>query len=204
MVQHTVSSEEKGRIPTPAEEEAVEVLTAGCIPAFMGQPILADDNRIVTAEDWADGALTIAAQPDTPRNLTAVLTDADTSITAGIITFVGEDAQGRAISEVMDMSEGLSWTGEKVFAKVTSATISGTAGTPEAGVDTVIVGVGNVIGTPIDLGVATEVVHVYVAGARTTPDAVALGESTSGIDCNGATYDGSKIMWALLRPAKNA
>ena len=202
-MEQTLSDAEKGRLPDPSEAETVEVLTYGSISCFMGQPILADVDRIVTAVDWADGGLTIAAQPDTPRNLTGTLTDADESITAGLCTFTGMDPQGRTISEVWDMTEGLTFTGTKIFASVATAVISGTAGTPEAGVDTLVVGVGNLIGTPVDLGVASEVVAAYVGNAKVTPDAVAVGESTSGIDANGATYDGSKIMWALIKPAKN-
>lgn len=203
MGEHTLSSDEKGRLPTPAEEESLEALTGGCIPAFMGAPIDADDNRIVVSEDWDDGALTIAAQPDVPRNLTVDVTDADTSITGGILTISGKDAQGRSISEVMDISEGLNWVGEKIFAQVDSAVISGTTGTPAPGTDVVIVGVGDIIGTCIDLGVATEVVHAYLGATKVTPDAVVVGVSKSGIDVNGATYDGSKVMWALLKPSKN-
>lgn len=203
MGEHTLSTDEKTRLPTPAEEEAIEALTRGCIPAFMGAPIDADDDRIVVSEDWDDGGLTIAAQPDVPRNLTVDVTDADTSITGGILTISGKDPQGRSISEVMDISEGLSWVGEKVFAQVDSAVISGTTGTPAPGTDVVIVGVGDLIGTCVDLEVESEVVHVYLGAAKVTPDAIATGQSTSGIDVNGATYDGSKVMWALLRPAKN-
>lgn len=171
----------------------------GAQHVFMGAPVLADVDKIVTSEDWDDGALTIAAQPDVPRNLTVTVTDADTSITGGICTIVGKDSQGRAISEVMDITDGLSWTGTKIFATVTSATISGTTGVPATGTDVVTVGVGNVIGLPVDLSAEAEVIRAYVAAAPVTPDAIATGESTSGIDCNGATYDGSKLMWAIVK-----
>jgi len=205
MAEHTLSTDEKGRVPDPSEAETLDVFTGGSMACYMGQPIAVDDDRIVTSVDWADGALVVAAQPDVPRNLTAVLTDADASITAGLLTITGTDPQGRVITDVMDMSAGLSWTGTKIFASVTSAVISGTAGTPAAGTDVVKVGVGNVIGTPFDLGVEAEVLHVYLAAVRIAAiDAIATGESLSGIDINSATYDGSKIMWALLRPSKNA
>lgn len=202
-MEHTLSDAEKGRLPTPSEEETLDILTAGCIPAYMGAPIAVDDDRIVVSADWADGALTVAAQPDVPRNLTAVLTDANASITAGLLTLTGLDAQGRVVSEVMDITAGLSWVGTKIFAKVTSAVISGTAGTPAAGTDVVKVGVGNVIGTCVDLVKATEVVHCYL-GTLVTPTAIAVGESKSGINASGSTYNGTKVLWALLRPAKNA
>jgi hypothetical protein len=200
----TISKAEKARIPTDMEEEALVAMTLGAIPAFMGQPVLADVDRVVVSCDWADGALSIAAQPDCPRNLTVTVTDADTSITGGIITFVGKDAQGRSVSEVMDITDGLTWVGTKVFAKVTSATISGTTGTATPSTDVLTVGVGDKIGTCVDLGATAEVVHVYLGNALVTPDAVAVGEAQSSIDAHTATYNGSKIMWALLRPAKNS
>ena len=63
----------------------------------LGAPILADDDRIVTSADWADGALTIAAHPDVPRNITITVTDANASITGGTCTVVGVDHAGTAI-----------------------------------------------------------------------------------------------------------
>lgn len=200
----TLSDQERSRLPTNDEKTVLSAGTVGAITAYMGAPILADVDRIVTAVDWGDGALTIAAQPDVPRNLTVTLTDANASITAGILTLVGEDAAGRVVTDIMDLTDGLTWVGTKIFAKVTSATISGTAGSVGAGVDQVTVGVGNVIGTPVDLNAAGNVVHAYVGAVRVTPDAIAVGASTSGIDANGATYDGSKVMWALLKPSKLA
>ena len=201
--EHTISTEEKARIPTPAEAEVLAVFTGGAQSVFMGAPVVADDNRIVTSEDWDDGALTIAAQPDVPRNLTVDVTDADASVTGGVLSFIGEDPMGRPITEVMDIADALAWVGEKIFAKVTSATISATTGTPATGTDLVIVGVGNVIGIPWDMGVTSEVAHVYLGGTRLTPDAIAVGVSTSGIDTNGGTYDGSKLMQAFVKPARN-
>lgn len=204
MPEYTVNTEEKARIPSNEEAEALAVLTAGCIPAYMGSPVDADDNRIVTTVDWDDSTLTIAAQPDVPRNLTAVLTDANASITAGLLTFVGYDAQGRPITEVMDMEDGLTWAGVKIFATVTSAIITATAGTPLSGTDMVIVGVGDVIGTCIDLSVTSEVVHVWLGAVKVTPSAITVGASLSGIDVNAATMDGAKWLWAMLKPTKNA
>ena len=200
-MENTVSDAVLARIPLPGQQALIEKITDGAMSVFMGAPLLADPDRVVDAEDWADGAVAITAQPATPCNLTYLLTDANASITAGICTVVGEDPQGRTITEVFDMSAGLSLTGTKIFAVVTSVTISGTAGTPAAGTDVLDIGVGNVIGLPFDIDDEDAVVAVYVDNAKTTPDAIATGESTSGIDCNGATYDGTKLMWALVKPA---
>lgn len=200
-MENTVSDAVLARIPLPGEKVLIEKQTAGSVNVFMGAPVLADVDLIVVSEDWDDGTLTIAVQPNTPCNLTVILTDANASITAGICTIVGEDPLGRVITEIMDMTAGLSWTGEKIFKTVTSATISGTTGVPATGTDVVTVGVGNVIGLPFDIDDTDAVQAVYVDNTPVTPDAIVTGESTSGIDCNGATYDGSKLMWAIVKPA---
>ncbi len=205
MVEHTVNTNEKGRIPTATEAEGIEVATAGAQNVFLGWPILADPDRLVTTIVWGDGTLTIAAQNDVPRNLTATLTDANDSVTAGILTAVGVDPLGRAISEVLiDLTVAKTGTGTKIFATVTSLIITATAGTPAGGTDMLVVGCGNVIGTPFDLGVTAEVIHAYVGPVKVTPDAIAVGASLSGVDCNGGTYDGAKVMWAIINTTKNA
>jgi hypothetical protein len=169
---------------------------------FLGAPVLADVDRIVTSADWADGALTIAAQPDVPRNITVTLTDANASITAGTCTVVGTDMAGRAVTEIMDLTEGLTFTGTKIFASVTSATIADTEGTPASGTDLVTVGVGKVIGIPYDLSAAGEVLHTYLGGTRLTPT-VTTGVSLSGVDASAGTYDGSKMLHVYVKPADN-
>ena len=173
---------------------------SGVSSVYLGQPDLADDDLIVTAVDISETSLTIAAQPDVPRNITGLLTDADNSVTA-TITVKGLDLQGRPVQEVMQVTTGTgkAFTGTKIFAKVNTAIVTGLSG--EAAGDTIQFGSGNVIGLPNDIEEAEEVLHTYVAGAEVTPDAIATGESTSGIDCNGATYDGSKIMHAFIQTA---
>lgn len=203
-MENTLSDVELARLPDPEQHETLSALAVGGLSVFLGQPVVADVDRIVTAVDWGDGSPTIAAQPDVPRNLTVALTDANTSITGGLMVIVGEDAVGRAVTESLTVSEAVAgWTGTKIFAKVNSITISGTTGTVGAGADQYTVGVGNVIGVPVDMDDSDEVVHAYLGGARVASiDAIATGESTSGIDVNSATYDGSKIMWALIKPNK--
>ncbi len=201
MFEHTVDDVERGRIPTADESVRLGKITAGAEHVFMGAPIAADDNRIVTSVDWADGALAVAAQPDVPRNLTVALTDADNSVT-GLMTITGVDAAGRTVVETMEpdgAGAGKALTGTKIFARVDSVVISDSAG-EEAGVDVVIVGVGDVIGVPVDLDLAAEVRHVYLAAVRQASPTVATGVSTSGVDASAGTYDGAKLMWSILKP----
>lgn len=191
---------EAPNIPTSREK----VMLAAARSVFMGAPVLADVDRIVTIVDWADGTLALAAQPDVPRNITVALTDINNSITGGTVTITGLDPQGRTVTETMTpdgAGAGKALTGTKIFASVTSVIIAGTTGVPAAGVDQITVGVGNVIGVPHDLARSAEVKHVYLAAVRIAAiDAIAVGESISGIDINSGTYDGSKLMWALIIP----
>lgn len=174
-------------------------------PVFLGAPIALDIDRISVSADWADGARTIAAQPDCPRNITAALTDANNSITGGTLTIQGLDAQGRYVEETMTpdgAGGGKTLTGTKIFGYVTSAIITGTTGSIDGGVDVLVIGVGNVIGLPMDIAAVVEVKHVYLDGARiAAPDAIPYGVSISGIDINAATYDGAKIMHAFVQPS---
>ena len=215
MGENTLSDLELERLPNPEEAaliahldtrlptaaEAVLIAQPRALSVFMGMPLLADVDLIVTSEDWADGALTIAAQPDVPRNLTCTLTDANDSV-AGVCTFIGTDAQGRAVTEVMtvDTGDGKVMTGTKIFASVTSCTITGTSGAL-SGTDVVTVGVGKVIGLPWDLTASAEVKHVYLAGTRIASPVITTGVSLSGIDVSAGTYDGAKWMQAFVQAA---
>lgn len=165
----------------------------------LGAPVAADDNRIVTSADIADVVYTIAANVDTPRNLTVTLTDADDSVTAGTLVITGLDMMGRTIQESFDLTSGSGvLTGTKIFAKVTSVEGSLVAGAVTID-DVLIVGVGTVIGLPIDAGAAftTDDVQPFLGNVPVTVDAVATGESTTGFDCSTATYNGTKLLWAL-------
>jgi hypothetical protein len=199
-MERTISDNEFTRLPSVEEASLATKFQKGIQSLFMGAPIALDDDRIVTSVDWADGSLTVAAQPDVPRNITAVLTDADTSVT-GLLTITGTDIRGRTITETMQpdgAGAGKTLTGTKIFAKVTSAVISGTAGA-EAGVDLIKIGVGNVIGTPNDLDSDATVHHVYLGGVRQASPTVVTGVSTSGINASAGTYNGSKMLHAFLQ-----
>ena len=201
MVQRTISDEEFGRIPTAEQDSLLDNIQGGIQSLFMGAPVLADVDRLVVSENWADGALTIAAQPDVPRNITCTLTDANNSV-SGVCTFIGKDIRGRTVTEVMTVVDGVgkAFTGAKIFASITSATISGTAGAL-AGTDVVTVGVGNVIGTPMDLTSLATVRHAYLGGTKLTPT-VTTGVSLSGIDASAGTYNGTKMLHVFLQTAR--
>jgi hypothetical protein len=58
----------------------------------------ADDDQIVAVATFADSTtFTLAAQPDTCRLVDITVTDADSSITAGVLTVTGTDCWGDAL-----------------------------------------------------------------------------------------------------------
>lgn len=107
--------------------------------------IAATTNRIVTSVNLTNVALTIAAQPDVPRNLTGTVTDTTPSVVAGTVTFVGTDINGAALTEVWNFATALTFTGTKLFATVTSATVAAASVLGGAGDETIVVGVGSVV-----------------------------------------------------------
>lgn len=188
-----------GKLSVKSEVEANDIAEEPKLfmNVFMGQPAVAAATTIVAALDpVADGALTIAAQPDCPRNLTVTITDANNSVTT-TTTITGKDPQGRTIVEVAKcvLGTGKVFTGTKIFASVTSAVVSGTSGAASG--DTVSVGIGSVIGLPTDINNATAVGHVYLGGARQTSPVIATGISTSGVNASAGTYNGTKALMAV-------
>lgn len=108
--------------------------------------IAATTNRIVASVNLTNTTFTLAAQPDVPRNVTIAVTDTTPSITVGTITVTGFDVNGATITEVLDLSTALTLTGTKVFASVSSVVSAAAATLGGAGDETIIVGVGSVVG----------------------------------------------------------
>lgn len=109
------------------------------------------DNIVSTVTDLSatvSTALTIAAQPITPRNLLVALSDAAGSDLAGSITVVGTNAAGVSQTETFTVVAGTgSYTGAKAFATITS--IHYNFGTTGAAADTLKIGDGDILGLPI-------------------------------------------------------
>lgn len=181
-------------ITSEAEPDDIAAEVILNVSTYLGTPVVADPDRIVAAIQIADGAQILAAQPDVPRNLTMTLTDADDSVTATIVA-TGVDPSGRTVTETMQpdgAGGGKTLVGTKIFASVTSVVVSNTVGSAPG--DNLEVGIGDVIGLPSDISNVTAVKYTSLGGVPVTPDAVATGVSTSGVDVNGATYDGAKVM----------
>lgn len=193
---------DEANVPTQAEKRWFSSGAQGVEYADLAAPVVADPDRIVTASQIADGTEAIAAQPDVPRNLTGLLVDANDSVTS-TVTMKGRDMAGRAVQEVMEIAlgTGKSFTGTQIFAVVDSVVVTNTSGS--AAGDNLTVGVGNVIGLPKPIAGVGAVKHTYLgAGVLVTPDAVAFGDLSSGVDASGATYNGTKVMKVAYRPGE--
>ena len=131
----------------PREKIYEESLQFSITAESFTTPLSTDADRIVVAKDLngvvAGDTCTITAQPDVPRPITALLTDANDSITGLIITVVGFDRDGKAATEILTYSLGQSKSlvGSQYFDYISSITITQIGGTGGAG-DTLDVGIG--------------------------------------------------------------
>lgn len=172
------------------------------LSAFLGNPIAASTNRIVASTDFASGTLTIAAQPDVPRNVTVSLTDANSSVTAGTVTITGKSVEGKTITEACTYAQARSgFTGSRIFASVDSVVIASAAG-GATGTDVVIVGVGSVIGLPSPIVKSAAIKHVYLGGTRIASPTIATGKLNSGVNVSSGTYNGTKALQVFYNPAQ--
>lgn len=200
----TISDTELSRLPTPQEYAEVAKLYEARVSEFLGLPLDATADHMYASTQWADGTLAIALQPDVPRNVTATLTDGDNSVT-GLLTITGKDWKGRVIVETMQPlgdGNGKTLVGTKIFAEITSQVITDTAGS--AGADLLVIGIGDVIGVPYDLLNASAIAFAWLGGVKLTPDAVAIGAGTSGVDVNSGTMDGAKWLHVIIQPSLEA
>jgi len=184
--------------PTFAEKLQASAAAQGAELVELGAPVVADVDRIVAALDpIADGAMTIIAQPDVPRNLTITVTDANDSA-SGKATVRGTDMSGLPLLDVFEFGGGTkTFASENVYAYVDDVTLSDVAGA--AAGDTLSVGVGDVIALPKPITNAAAVKRVWFDGALVTP-VVATGVSQSGVDVSASTYDGTKLLRVAYKP----
>ena len=162
-------------------------------PIVLGAPVVADVDRIVTSTVIADGALSIAAQPDMPRNFTLDLIDSNSSVTAGQCLVTGLDYKGDVITETFVLV-GAGGTqqivGTKLFAGVSALVMSLVAG--GGGGDLITVGIGDRIGLPFNIADASAVKNVYLGGVRKAAPTIHTGIGVSAIETS--TYDGTAVL----------
>jgi len=162
----------------------------------LGAPVLADVDKVVTSVNMKVGAYTIAAQPANPVNITVSHTQVGgVTDTLGTITIVGTRL-GQAVTEVITPLDGTTASGAKLFDAITSATGAGwVIDTTE---DTITIGVGTVTGMPIALASTGDCVLSILGTAIVVPTTTAGDIEDSGIDSSSGTYDGSKVLYAIV------
>jgi len=170
----------------------------------MGAPALIDVDRILAVRDFQDETVSsFAGQPDIPRNVEVTLLDTNSSVVSGYVTVYGISATGKAISEVFRPTPGggsQTVSGKKMFAQVTKVVTVDVSGA--TGSDDYTVGMGNVIGLPMNILSAEAVSTVYFNGAIIASPTITVGENSSGIDVSSSTYDGTKQLRAIVQRGK--
>lgn len=171
-----------------------------------GKPVVANANAgactIVTdvaLDTLTAGALTIAAQPDYPRTLKIVLTDAATTDLTGTVTIVGIDQNGKGITEVFSVTAAAASTavnGTKAFAHVTSATWAIGDGTVTATNDKIAVGVGPALGLPAS---PNGIYENLVKGTFDGADDAGTFSATYGTYTPAGTMNGAKEVAVTFR-----
>lgn len=124
-------------------------------------PLAADTDQFFVAIEPVAGAwvsVSIANQPDVPRNATFGIVDANSSITGATLEVTGTDSQGRTLMETISTSTAGTQTvvGERAFATITSARYI-VSGVVTGGADTVQGGYGDVLGLPLAIGAVSDV-----------------------------------------------
>jgi hypothetical protein len=95
--------------------------------------------NIVASVAITNATLTIAGQPNAAgRTHIVTVTDADKSITAGLVTITGTVGGVAGTTEVFDLTNGLTQYGVKFFTAITSIVVSGLVG--NTGADFIKVG----------------------------------------------------------------
>jgi hypothetical protein len=204
---HIDRSEGDGDVVDAAEDLARSaVMTAmEVVKVSLGAPETADADAVCTAEDLSGGSADDAipvdgadasggvATLDVPRALTFTSSGDDTGIT---FTATGTDVFGATVVETVTGANAGAAAGKKAFKTVTGVTISGaTAGT-------ISVGKGDVLGLPVFVADAVDLLAeaedgatptagTLVVGATATPSAT-TGDVRGTYDPNSAA-DGTKV-----------
>jgi hypothetical protein len=158
-------------------EEYIEFDVTGESVTF---PADTDADRIVDGADissTADGdTLTIAAQPDVPRNLTMTVTDASGNITNMSVIVRGTDKDGMALEETLHYAKGQGViTGKEYFKTVNQVEVDQ--------ID------GNTSGETLDIGIGAYTdVWVYLAEHPVAHETESATDDASAAITRGTDY----------------
>ncbi len=167
----------------------------------LGKPMVATVNRIVASGNMKVGAYTIAAQPDIPRNITLARTDVGDPDTAGTVKITGTNINDEPIEEVLTPgATTVTVVGTKAFKTVTS--VEGIDWVADEDPDTIVVGIGNLLGVPFAAKNALDIPFGVLGGTMLACSAKVTDPPTvegTTIDMNAGTYDAAKEAQVLAR-----
>jgi len=175
--------------------------------SYLGTPKLADTDWLGVDRAMANAAFTLAhtsSGDSLARNVTVKATQAGgQDDTYGIVTVVGTDVEGKAISEVIIPLNGNTVAGALAFLTVSSVTQStwtagGTADRIEIGFGALI-GLSRAVVTNIANGGL--VVNGYVAGIVVAAPTMHANDSViadNTVNLSAGTFDGSKPTFLVI------
>lgn len=139
-------------------------------------PIAAELVSIKAAAIAANGAITVAGQPDYPRKL-QVRQVIVTAITAGTLTLVGINPSGATITEVISLVAAATQTltTANAYAHITSGPVAGLVG---GGDGTLGIGVATALGLPLPAGFAG--LNVFKENVDNANEAVGTVDTVAG------------------------
>lgn len=142
-------------------------------------------------------------QPDVPRNVVVNFTDANASIDAFSFTVAGTAQDGSAVSETFLFAGGLDQVGSKIFAKITSFTLTSINGNGAG--DTLDVGYGVKFGVPLPAGSTSLSIVKLVSNG--TEEAASATDTTNNSFTATTAPDGSKdyeVWYEYIDPTEAA
>jgi len=149
-----------------------------------GAPVAASATVTVSSAALSNGTLTIAAQPDVPRQLAAVVFPGTLNITAGTLTYTYQANDGTVQVDVLSLVMGSQAAGTaggtlnttKGVERLISAVVAGLSGGASPGIQ---VGTNNYLGVPVP---PRFVDFALVSEKKTTPTTGSLGLTVGSDD----------------------
>jgi hypothetical protein len=157
---NTYQSNQYGIISNVASGDVVSLLNMGCTPSTLktrllaaGAVLTASLTGIISNVALTNLTLTIAAQPDVPRQLVLTMAPGAAAVTAGqaLITYVAADGSVQVETASLITGSGVTVTYKtvKAVAELTSVVTSGVVGGSSP---TIEMGTNGVIGLPAEQG----------------------------------------------------
>lgn len=166
-----------------------------CGQAYLGAVPAATTTGAITQKSLSGisngDTASIIAQPKTPRNVKVTITDGNSSISAYSLTIAGKAPDGTTISETFTFADGLTPTGSKIFASITSVTWN--SGTGNGASDTLDLGYGSKLGVPVPYGAQGLVITSLLSNG--TIEAASATDQTNNSFTPTTAPDGAKLFF---------